>query len=320
MKCRVIRNWTIYAQLALEDRLLSAETPAEPELIFFESDRAVVIGKNQNPWRECRLVEAMQSGFRVARRVSGGGAVTHLPGNLNYAVILPRTRYKQADFFDALKAAFAEFDLNIAVTPQFGLTVGNRKFSGSAFAYRGPNALHHGTLLIDADLRAVEHVLGGMDSIEGTFAVRSTPAQVTNLSDEQAGFDEPRAMEIIRRACARYVKEPVEPTEEIDEPSETLKDDIRRLSSYEWVYGRTPGFECRWGDEGQHHLVIRRGRIDEIRRGENAEPDASAFWKGVIPDSDTVLRRWEQAGGGPSPVAEFFCTHQWVCPLDPHRP
>ncbi len=72
----------IYRNLAIEEYLMAHFT--EPTLFLWQSDCAVVMGKNQNPWRECRLSLMRDEGIPLARRSSGGGTVYHDSGNLNY--------------------------------------------------------------------------------------------------------------------------------------------------------------------------------------------------------------------------------------------
>jgi lipoate-protein ligase A len=177
-------NREITRNLAVEEWLLD-HAPHLPVLFLYVNDPCVVIGKNQNPWRECRLSLMEQENVPLARRISGGGTVYHDPGNLNVSVIVPRTEYredKQYELIFQTLEATALRHRNFSKLGKNSLGVDGKKFSGQAFCFRGERVLHHGTLLVNADLKRLGRYLG--PELEGiqTKAVASVPAQVTNLS------------------------------------------------------------------------------------------------------------------------------------------
>ncbi len=172
----------VYRNLALEEWLLDHAQGRGPILFVCLNDPCVVIGKNQNPWRECRLTLMEAEGVPLARRVSGGGAVYHDPGNLNVGVIVPRTEYIEQKQYDLIFQTLETFGINASKAGKNSLAVEGRKISGQAFCFRAQHVLHHGTLLVDADLRRLGRYLG--PDVEGiaTKAVASVPATVANLS------------------------------------------------------------------------------------------------------------------------------------------
>jgi lipoate-protein ligase A len=126
-----------------------------------------------------------KEGVPLARRISGGGAVYHDPGNLNVSVMVPRTEYaeqKQYDLiFQTLEATALRHRM-IAKLGKTSLAVDGLKFSGQAFCHRRECTLHHGTLLVDTDLDRLGRYLGPeLEGIE-TRAIASVPAKVANLS------------------------------------------------------------------------------------------------------------------------------------------
>ena len=173
-------NMDVYRNLAMEEWLLD-HAPQLPVLFFDVNDPCVVIGKNQNPWCECRLSLMKQEAIPLARRISGGGAVYHDPGNLNVGVIVPRTEYCEEKQYELILKTLRSFGIYGERLGKNSLAVEGKKFSGQAFCYRRDRVLHHGTLLVNADLQRLGRYLGPeLEGIE-TRAVASVPATVDNL-------------------------------------------------------------------------------------------------------------------------------------------
>lgn len=181
----------VYRNLAMEEWLLDHAADRGPILFLCVNSPCVVIGKNQNPWRECRLSLMEREGVPLARRISGGGAVYHDGGNLNVGVIVPRTKYREEKQYELIFQSLEATALRHRVFSKQGknsLAVDGKKFSGQAFCFRGERVLHHGTLLVNADLARLGRYLG--PEVEGieTKAVASVPAQVANLSSFAPGL------------------------------------------------------------------------------------------------------------------------------------
>ncbi len=119
-------------------------------LYIWQNANTVVIGKNQNAWRECDLAAMEKDDVRLARRESGGGAVFHDLGNLNFTFLVPNELYDVRRQLAVIQRAVAVFGLE---TEQSGrndllLTENGCKFSGNAFQRSATHSLHHGTILI----------------------------------------------------------------------------------------------------------------------------------------------------------------------------
>ncbi len=226
----------VHRNLALEECLLEVAEERGPVLFLWRSSGAVVLGKNQNPWHEVNLPELQAAGLALARRCSGGGTVFHDPGNLNYALALPRDTYDQDAVFAQLIGAFHRAGIPAERGPHHGLLVHGRKFSGSAFCFRRRAVLHHGTLLIRADLARLQRVLtGGLEL--ASRAIASHPMPVINLAELQPTCD-----------VERVVSEAYAPgaTALGDAFLDTLPWQAKATQhrSWDWQFGLTPPFEC----------------------------------------------------------------------------
>jgi len=225
----------VYRNLALEECLLEQVTTRGPILFLWRSAGAVVLGKNQNPWREVNLPVLRAEGLALARRCSGGGTVFHDAGNLNYALALPRDDYDQDKVFDQLIRAFHHADIPAERGSHHSLVVYGRKFSGSAFCFRRRAALHHGTLLVNADLACLQRVLTGGLPI-ASRAVASHPMPVINLSEVKTGFDLDATAQVVIGAFASRAQL-------LDMDELHLGDRVGRHRSWDWQFGQTPPFE-----------------------------------------------------------------------------
>ncbi len=240
----------VHRNLAVEECLLEQVERRGPILFLWRSAGAVVLGKNQNPWREVNLPVLRAEGLSLARRCSGGGTVFHDAGNLNYALALPRDAYDQDAVFEQLIRAFHRVGLSAARGPHHSLMVHGRKFSGSAFCYRRRVALHHGTLLVNADLARLTRVLTGGLQL-ATRAIASHPMPVVNLSEIKQGFDLAAAARVVSSAFAAKAQ-PLA----VDELDITEK--LEQQRSWAWQFGQTPPFEF---DLDSAIIRVEQGRV-----------------------------------------------------------
>lgn len=231
----------VYRNLAIEEYLLDHPSDRGPTLLLYRNAGAVVIGKNQNPWRECAVERVAAEGLALARRVSGGGAVYHDPGNLNYAFLCPRAEYRAETWYDLVMAALQRLGVEARLMKSTSLAVDGLKISGTAFAFRGGAALHHGTLLITADLERLRRVFAGARRGLETHAIPSVPAAVANLAELAPAIAIEEAAAALRAEFERRFG----PAERLDEAAlpaaaiEALAAERRRP---EWIFDRTPAF------------------------------------------------------------------------------
>lgn len=261
ISCLELLQPDVFGGLAREALALDQQRP-EPLLLLWRSESAVVLGKNQNPWKECNLQLLQERGLPLARRISGGGTVYHDPGNLNISWVIPREQYVPESLYAVLRAALTSWGLAAETHPNGATLIGGKKISGSAFCYRKTHVLHHGTLLVDANLAQLRAVLSPPQNRLSTHAVASIPAAVQNLSALRPEISLDMLCRTVKEAAAQAFGPLFSLNAEALQPSAAALNEIRQP---EWIYGQTPAFRLQLPLGGTSaSLEIRRGSIEKI--------------------------------------------------------
>ncbi len=184
-RLRVIRTDCTdpYVNLAAEEHLTMTAEDGVMTLFLWQNAHTVVIGKNQNPWRECYVEAIKRDGIYLARRMSGGGAVYHDMGNLNFTFIAKDGLFDVGRQTDVILLACRLLGINASKTGRNDLTVCGRKFSGHAYYSSQGYNYHHGTIMMDVsggDLSKYLNVPKAKLESKGVESVRS---RVTNLRE-----------------------------------------------------------------------------------------------------------------------------------------
>lgn len=245
----------VHANLALEEHLVDQFERSGPLLLFYVNAPSLVVGKNQNPWRECDVAWARREGVPIGRRISGGGTVFHDPGNLNYSLILPRRDYSQERVFHRVCAALHTLGVPARVGDGHSLFADDRKFSGNAFCFRGDAVLHHGTILVESDLlrlrRSLAPALAGIE----TRAIASRPSPVVNLRELKRGL----SLDQVRDALLREI---VPGARELEEAPSPPAEQVEQHAAWAWVYGHAPAFDhVLETTEGRLTLRVEKGHV-----------------------------------------------------------
>lgn len=169
--------------LGFEEYLVSICEKDEVIMYLWQNRKTIVIGKHQNPYKECNIGNLKKDGIHLVRRRSGGGAVFHDLGNLNFTFIAQQENYDQDRHFSVILKALSSWGIEAAKTGRNDITVDGRKFSGNAFMYKKNIRCHHGTLLVDVNMKELGTYLTPPQIKLIGKGVDSVRARVVNLKE-----------------------------------------------------------------------------------------------------------------------------------------
>ncbi|GCE97362.1 biotin/lipoate A/B protein ligase [Zygosaccharomyces mellis] len=258
-----------YYNLALEDYVFS-HTPISDRffshrLLFYKNDNCVVIGKNQTVWKEVFLNNLAQRGYEFIRRLSGGGAVVHDLGNINYSFITSRKEFDR-EFFNKLivKWLINKYpDMPLQLNSRGDITLNGNKVSGSAFKIAKGKAYHHGTMLVQSNLEKFKGLLKP-DHIDG---LRWNCNSVESVRSKVANIPLRAVHEFIDICVTGWQnhfplanKVPVYYCDQSVAINDDIKNTISKLKSDEWKYFSGPNF-CVKIEQGNHDISVQKGII-----------------------------------------------------------
>ena len=196
--------------LALEEVLLRAVQPGQCTLYLWQNQRTVVIGRNQDAGAECRIRDLENDGGRLVRRLSGGGAVYHDLGNLNFTFLMSAEDYDLPRQLTVLERACQSLGIPAQRSGRNDLLADGRKFSGNAFYKHNGKAYHHGTLMVDVDLEMVQRYLSPSKAKLAAKGVDSVRSRVVNLREFVPTLTIPQLADALIAALAEvYAPTPV---------------------------------------------------------------------------------------------------------------
>jgi len=296
--------------LALEEYCLRNLGSGSDYLLFYINRPSIIIGRHQNPFQEFNQDLARQKGIVALRRISGGGAVYHDPGNLNFSFITDFTEEK-LDYFKILIQPILNTLQRLGVPAQLteknNILVDGKKVSGTSQHTNMRRMLSHGTLLFDTQLGVLQQVLDSNLTITQSRAVSSIKSKVTNISRH---LRRPMGMDAFRTELVGGISEVFG---ELIEYRLTAEDweavDLlaqKKYISWDWIYGRSPEFVVRHKvslDAGDVdvHLVVKWGVIKAFALADQSEISSSA--RDTIRDS--IGRRYG------AKVAREIRSKQW---------
>lgn len=257
-----------YNNLALEEYLLHYVKPGQCILYLWQNEKTVVIGRNQNAWKECKVSELEEDGGRLVRRLSGGGAVFHDLGNLNFTFLVNKEDYDLDKQLSVILEAVKNLGIQAEKSGRNDITVDGRKFSGNAFYTEGNKSYHHGTILVNVDMGNLSRYLNVSKEKLSSKGVSSVKSRVINLSEYKNDLTiQKMKNELITAFGQVYQASPVQlEEEEIDREQIKLLSD--KFSSDDYKYGKkiemTYSFGKRfpWGGI-DIDLVAEAGKIKE---------------------------------------------------------
>ena len=256
--------------LAVEQYLLENQPKDSCTLYLWQNQNTVVIGRNQNAWKECRVSALEQDGGKLARRLSGGGAVFHDLGNLNFTFLTSEEHYNVDRQLSVIQEACRGMGIRAEKSGRNDLLAEGRKFSGNAFYQHHGNAYHHGTLLIDTDGEKLQRYLSPPKAklqSKGVDSVRSRVINLSELSPALTCATMRQAMVTAFETVYGMKAQTVTLTDSDREKIEALR---QKNADWQWLFGsRLPlSFECErhfsWG-HFQLQLHVESGTVQTAK-------------------------------------------------------
>ncbi len=268
-----------YYNLALEKYLLDHVEEDEIILYLWQNERTVVCGRNQNLWKECHVTKLLEDGGHPVRRLSGGGAVFHDRGNLNFTFLVKKKNYDVDRQLQVIIEACHYLDICAEKTGRNDITVDGRKFSGNAFFASDDKKYHHGTLLIKVDTGSMSAYLNVDKEKLATKGVSSVRSRVANLTEFCPGLTIDLMKEKMIQAFEKVYGLSAFPYDMDAIRQDELKETERFFGSDQWLYGRRIDFTYRidrrfpWGDFDLQ-LNVEQGKISAAALYSDANDEA----------------------------------------------
>lgn len=258
-----------WLNLARDGYFLENNKKGDVILYFYVNKNAVIIGRNQNAWKECSIANMDADGVQLVRRHSGGGAVFHDNGNLNFSFITDEKHYDLNRQMRVILNAVSKLGLKAELSGRNDITVDGKKFSGNAFSLAKGNRSHHGTILVNADLTKLSNYLCVSKEKMRSKGIDSVRARVCNICELSSGL----TVEAMRRLVIEsFIEEYGAASEYVFDGTalEEVEERRERLASWEWRFGKTPQFDFEtdkrfsFGDT-QIYFNSRNGVIRETK-------------------------------------------------------
>ena len=235
-----------YENLAKEEYLFNTLPKDSAILYLWQNANTVVIGKNQNPYIECNLDELKKDNVKLARRSSGGGAVFHDLGNLNFTFIAGKEDYSVERNMEVIKLACSMAGIKAEISGRNDILADGRKFSGNAFYNSGGKAFQHGTLMLFADTQKMQKYLTPPKAKLQAKGVKSVRSRVVNLTELCPSLDPGKMKEYMIKAFEEKYNMKAEYINLSD--NEDVKKLTEKYGNKGFLYCETPPFTIYYED------------------------------------------------------------------------
>jgi lipoate-protein ligase A len=274
---KFIENTSIdpHYNLAFEEYIFKYLNEDEDFVLLWRNGPSIIVGKNQNTVEEINMEFVKENNINVVRRVTGGGAVYHDLGNLNFSFIAKADSNEKIDFKTynvPIIKALEKLGVKCELSGRNDLVIDGKKFSGIAQSITKGKVLNHGTLLFDSKLETLSKALNvKRDKIESK-GIKSVESRVTNIkSYVKEDADVLEFKNLLLTNIFEYFNEPIETFELSQEDRENIQKMVdERYGTWEWNYGRSPKFNYKVykrfaGGCVEARLQVENGLIDNCK-------------------------------------------------------
>jgi len=257
--------------LAMEEYLYRSVEPGHPGyFLLWQNEPSIIVGRFQNTAQEVNRTFAEEHRIHIVRRISGGGAVYHDLGNLNYTFIVPNDDGNPFDFARhalPIVNALEKLGVKAEFNSRNDLAIDGKKFSGSAQHMDRKRLLHHGTLLFDSDLSVLARALNVDDEKFTSKGFKSVRSRVTNILPH---LPVPLSMDGFIAALRNSLSGTEARSLSNEETKAIMTLRKKKYSTWEWNWGESPEFTERkvrrfpWG-KVEALLDVKKGLIGQVR-------------------------------------------------------
>ena len=224
-----------HINLATEQFLFDSVADDALILYIWQNQNTVVIGKNQNPFSECRTELLKKEGGALARRHSGGGAVFHDLGNLNFTFICSTENFDVLKHMQVIRSACLLAGIETELSGRNDILANGKKISGNAFYHSKGRSYHHGTLLINVDIEKLDRYLTPPKAKMEAKGVKSVRSRVINLCELAPALTCENMKVHLLSAAEAFFRMSPKKLGKID--CEEIASLIEHFSNWEYIYG-----------------------------------------------------------------------------------
>lgn len=277
--------------LAMEEYVLKNMPKDDSYFLFYINRPSIIIGKNQNTIEEVNQSYIDEQGIDVVRRISGGGAVYHDTGNLNFSFVTDddgNSFHNFQKFTEPIVEALKSLGVDAKLSGRNDIQFGEAKISGNAMVKVKDRMFSHGTLMLNSELDEVQNALKvnpAKIKSKGIKSVRSRVANISEFLDEPIDIDEFKEI-ILKSIFGETQVEEYKLTDEDWQKIEKLSNEKYR--TWEWNYGRNPKYNFEREEKFEKGFVqikldVKKGRI------EHAKIFGDFFGEGDITELENAL-------------------------------
>ena len=261
------------ANMAMEELIIN-HLPEDDYLTFYIHDPSIIIGRHQNTIEEINEEYVRDKGIHVQRRLSGGGAVYHDHGNLNFSFIVRGTR-EDVNRFDVLTKpvirTLEKLGVKAELSGRNDILIDGKKFSGNAQYFHNGRLLQHGTIMLNSDMSELSRALKVKEIKIQSKGVKSVRSRVTNIIEYLE--DKSITIQAFKDLLIETINE-IYPLEEyvLTAEEQAIHDRLVRekFSTWEWNYGQSPKFNISKMEKFPFGIVdaridVQKGIISNIR-------------------------------------------------------
>ena len=260
--------------LALEEYVLKYLVADEDFVLLWQNANSVIIGRNQNTIEEINSPYVKDHDVNVVRRITGGGAVYHDLGNLNFSFVTKLkdnlNNYKK--FTKPVIEALNDLGVDAEFHGRNDIVVDGKKISGNAQSFHKNKMLHHGTILFDADLSIIADVLNVKPDKIKSKGIKSTRSRVTNI---KPFLDKDISMVEFKLTLLKHLLNTKNAEDEVYHLTDEDLDKIHKLmeqryNKWSWNYGESPDYTLEKagryeGGKLEFHLNVTQGIIKDVK-------------------------------------------------------